>query len=57
MKAYALFTALVATTISISATAQTPVSEIDTQIAAARTTARVFLSSALAQSRCQSLSR
>jgi len=52
MKAYALFTALVATTISISATAQTPVSEIDTQIAAA-TTVRVFLSSASAQNRCE----
>src|SRR5690349_14135072 len=39
MKARAFFTALIATTVSISATAQTPVSEIDTHIAAAKTAA------------------
>src|SRR5690348_2836169 len=39
MKAYALFTTLLATTISISATAQTPLSEIDTHIMAAKTAA------------------
>jgi metallo-beta-lactamase class B len=39
MKAHVFFTALLATTVSISATAQTPVSEIDTHIAAAKTAA------------------
>lgn len=39
MKAHVFFTALFATTVSISATAQTPVSEIDTYIAAAKTAA------------------
>lgn len=39
MKAHAFFTALLATTVSISATAQTPVSEIDSHIAAAKTAA------------------
>ncbi len=39
MKARAFFTALIVSTVSISATAQTPVSEIDTHIAAAKTAA------------------
>ena len=39
MKARVFFTALLATTVSISATAQTPVSEIDAHIAAAKTAA------------------
>jgi len=39
MKAYAFLSVLLTTTVSISATAQTPVGEIDTHIAAAKTAA------------------